>query len=213
MRITVFGAAGSVGRSVVLEALSRGHEVTGVVRHSRRFAELPPGTHARVGDARYRDDVVAATEGQDVAIAATRPAHGQEHDLVVATAGLLDGVAKTGVRLLAVGGAGSLLVPGGDGLTVVDTPEFPASWRPIADACDAQLDAYRAAPESVDWTYLSPPALLEPGKRTGRYRLGTDHLVVGANGESRISVDDLAAALLDEAEDPRHRRMRFTVGY
>ncbi|MEO3885387.1 hypothetical protein [Nonomuraea sp. B5E05] len=103
-------------------------------------------------------------------------------------------------------------MPGTGGLTVVDTPDFPPSWRPIALACEAQLAACRAAPRA-DWTYLSPPALLEPGERTGRYRLGADELLVGADGRSVISMEDLAVALLDEAERPRHRRCRFTVAY
>jgi putative NADH-flavin reductase len=88
----------------------------------------------------------------------------------------------------------------------------PAAWRPIALACNAQLDACRAE-QGVDWAYLSPPALLEPGERTGRYRLGAGELLVDAAGRSAISMEDFAVALLDEAERPRHRRVRFTVAY
>ncbi|NUS85703.1 MAG: NAD(P)H-binding protein [Streptomyces sp.] len=210
MRITVFGAAGSVGSRVVAEALSRGHEVTAVVRNPGPLGDLPAGATARVGDAADVDDVVRLSTGQDLVITATRPAPGSEDELVTATKALLAGVASGGVRLLVVGGAATLTVPGTGGTLVVDGPDFPADWRGIALACAEQLEACRAESEA-DWTYLSPAALLEPGERTGTYRLGTDELLVDADGISRISMEDLAVALLDEAEHPRHRRTRFTV--
>ncbi|MEW1845125.1 NAD(P)H-binding protein [Nonomuraea angiospora] len=212
MRITVFGAAGAVGGRVVTEALARGHEVTAVVRDPARLPLLPAAAHARAGDASDVADVAALSAGQDLVISATRPAPGHEADLVTTAEALLAGVARTGVRLLLVGGAAGLTVPGAGGLTVVETPDFPPSWRPIALACNAQLEVCRAEP-GVDWAYLSPPALLEPGERSGRYRLGRDELLVDAGGRSAISMEDLAVALLDEAERPRHRRARFTVAY
>jgi uncharacterized protein len=116
------------------------------------------------------------------------------------------------VRLLAVGGAATLTLPDAPGLTVVEGPDFPLSLRPIALACAEQLDLYRAETD-VDWAYLSPPAVLEPGPRTGAYRLGADELLVDAAGSSAISMEDLAVALVDEAEIPKHHRTRFTVGY
>lgn len=212
MRITVFGAAGNVGSRVVTEALSRGHEVTAVVRDSARFPQLHEQARAEVGDASNPEDVARLSAGQDLVIGATRPAPGSEGDLVKATEGLLAGLAGTGVRLLVVGGAGSLILPGTNGVTVIDGPDFPADWRGIALACNAQLEACRAETE-VDWAYLSPSALLEPGTRTGTYRLGTDELLVDADGNSAISMEDLAVVLLDEAERPRHHRTRFTAGY
>ncbi|MET9246042.1 NAD(P)H-binding protein [Nonomuraea sp. NPDC003709] len=212
MRITVFGAAGAVGGRVVAEALARGHEVTAVVRDPARFPLLPPAAHARTGDASDIGDVAALSAGQDLVVSATRPAPGHEADLVTTAKALLAGAARAGVRLLLVGGAAGLTVPGTGGLTVVETPDFPPSWRPIALACNAQLEVCRAEP-GVDWAYLSPPALLEPGERTGRYRLGGDELLVDAEGRSAISMEDFAVALLDEAEHPRHHRARFTIGY
>lgn len=214
MRITVFGAAGNVGSRVVAEALSRGHEVTAVVRDSARFSELPVAVRASAGDASNIEDVVKLSTGQDVVISAMRPAPGRESDLVTTTKTLLAGLAKTGVRLLVSGGAGSLTVPGGGGTTVLDDPNFrpPAAVQDLARACVDQLDACRAETE-VDWAYLSPAALLEPGERTGNFRLGTDELLVDAEGRSRISMEDLAVALLDEAERPKHHRTRFTAAY
>ncbi|MFD9789978.1 NAD(P)-dependent oxidoreductase [Streptomyces sp. NPDC059070] len=212
MRITVFGAAGSVGSRVVAEALSRGHEVTAVVRDPARFPALHPGALARTGDAADPADIARHSAGQDLVISATRPPQGSEGDLVTLTEALLAGLAGTGVRTLVVGGAGTLTLPGGDGATVVDDPDFPADWRPIADACTEQLAVCRAE-TGVDWAYLSPAALLQPGERTGTYRLGADELLVDGEGVSAISMEDLAVALLDEAEEPRHHRARFTVAY
>ncbi|MFI6049988.1 NAD(P)-dependent oxidoreductase [Streptomyces violascens] len=210
MRVAVFGAAGSVGSRVVAEALARGHEVTAVARDASRFPALHPDAEPAAGDARHAEDVARIAAGHDVVITATRPAAGSEAELSVATKGLLAGLAGTGIRILVVGGAGSLNTPGGT--TVADAPDFPPSWRPIALACDEQLAVCRAE-TGVDWAYLSPAAMLEPGVRTGAYRLGADDLIVDAEGNSAISMEDLAVALLDEAETPRHHRTRFTVGY
>jgi putative NADH-flavin reductase len=212
MRIIVFGAGGNVGGRVVAEAMSRGHTVTAVVRDPARFPFLPLGVVAKTGDAADTDDVATLSAGHDVAITATRPALGREHELVAVAEAVLAGVARTGVRLLVVGGAATLALPGGDGATVIDGPDFPSSLLPIALACVDQLAACRAA-TGHDWAYLSPPAVLEPGERTGRYRLGVDELLVDADGRSAISMEDLAVALLDEAEQPRHHRARFTVAY
>ncbi|AUY48029.1 NAD(P)H-binding protein [Streptomyces sp. CB01881] len=211
MRITVFGATGNVGSRVVAEALARGHQVTAVLRDPARPHSLPGAATIATGDARTAEDVTRLATGQDVVISATRPAPGSEGELATATKGLLAGMAGTGARLLAVGGAGSLTLPGG-GATVIDGPDFPPGWLPIALACNEQLALYRADTE-VDWAYLSPAALLEPGVRTGRYRLGRDELVVDADGTSAISMEDLAVALLDEAEQPAHHRTRFTAAY
>ncbi|MFF2041386.1 NAD(P)-dependent oxidoreductase [Kitasatospora sp. NPDC058170] len=212
MNITVFGATGNVGSRVVAEALARGHRVTAVVRNPAKPHGLPAAAAIAVGDARHPQDVARLAAGQDAVISATRPAPGSESELAAATRGLLAGLAGTGVRLLAVGGAGSLALPGGDGATVVDDPDFPPAWLPIALACNEQLDLHRLDTE-VDWAYLSPAALLEPGERTGRYRLGRDELLVDADGTSAISMEDLAVVLLDEAETPAHHRTRFTAAY
>jgi putative NADH-flavin reductase len=197
MRITVFGATGAVGREVVAEARARGHEV--------RAASRSTGA-----DATDVADVTRLSAGQNLVISATRPGPGHEHELVAVTRALLTALRGTETRLLVVGGAGTLLTS--QGVLVQDAPDFPAAIRPIALACTEQLALYRAESE-VDWTYLSPASFLEQGPRTGEFRLGGDHLITDEAGESRISTGDLAVALLDEAERPKHRRTRFTVGY
>ncbi|NED95114.1 NAD(P)H-binding protein [Phytoactinopolyspora alkaliphila] len=213
MRITVFGATGNVGHHIVTEALTRGHDVTAVVRDLSRRGSLPPGIRIRSGDATNVDDVAELAAGQDVVVSATRPPAGQEADLVITAKALLAGLAHSPARLMLVGGAASLVVPGTGGRIALDDPRyvFP-EYRPIALACAEQLDTLRADPV-VDWTYLSPPARLEEGSRTGRFRVGTDELLTDADGESVISVPDLAAALVDEVERPKHRRSRFTAAY
>src|SRR5207245_11451268 len=114
-------------------------------------------------------------------------------------------------RLLLVGGAGSLEVR--PGLQLVDTLEFPAAWRPVALAHRDALAVYRAAPPGLDWTYFSPAALIEPGKRTGTYRTGNEQLLTDRMGKSRISAEDFAVALLDEVERPAHVPQQITAPY
>jgi len=214
MHITVFGAAGGVGSRVVGEACARGHRVTAVSRDAARLRGLPDGVEVRAGDATDSDAVAELSAGRDLVISATRPGAGREDELVAVAEGLLAGLARAGVRLLVVGGAGNLTVPGTHGRTVMQMPDFPDDWLPIALACDAQWRVFEArAAGPVDWAYLSPPAVLEPGDRRGIYRVGTDELLTDAQGSSCISMEDLAVALLDEAERPKHHRTRFTVAY
>lgn len=213
MKITVFGAAGEVGRRIANEALARGHAVTGVVRTKAQFALLPEGVKPCAADVLDMTQLVRTIEGQDVLISALRPPQGHEHALVTLTGSVLDAAAAEGVRALVVGGAGRLLLLERGGETVLSAPDFlPESVVPIARACQAQYELCLSE-RRVDWTYLSPPAMLEPGARTGRYRLGTDTLMVDEHGASRISIEDFAVAMLDEAEAPKHLRRAFTVGY
>ena len=142
----------------------------------------------------------------------TGPPSMLEPFLVAATEGLLASLRGSDTRLLVVGGAGSLTLPGTDGLTLAETADLPEEIRPIALAGCAQLAACQAD-EQVDWSYLSPPASLEPGERTGQYRRGGDELLTDEAGVSAISMEDFAVTLLDEAEQPQHHRRRFTVAY
>lgn len=213
MKITVLGAAGNVGRRVVNEALSRGHQVTAVVRKTASFNAVPSAANAVVGDVNNIEDVANASAGQDVVISAIRPVPGDKNSSDLTTATLMDGLAQSGVRLLVVGGAATLTVPGTGGKTVIEDPNFlPATARPIGQASADQLQACRAETR-VDWAYLSPPAQLMPGERTGHYRLGSDELLLDAQGNSSISMEDIAVVLLDEAESPSQHRTRFTAAY
>jgi uncharacterized protein len=137
--------------------------------------------------------------------------HGQAPETLPAAArALLEGLSRAGVgRLIVLGGAGSLEVA--PGVRVLDSPEFREEWRPDALAQAEALELYRSATTDVDWTYVSPAAVMVPGERTGAYRTGEDRLLVDESGDSRISMEDFAVALLDEAESAEHVRRRFTV--
>lgn len=211
MNITIFGATGKVGSRVIAEAVSRGHAVTAVARKTDRPDSLPAAVDFRSGDIGNVDDVISLSNGRDVVINATRPANPQ--DAVLTTREFMKGLAKTQVRTLIVGGAAGLTVPGKDGKTVLDDPRYLApAFRHVGEASLAQYGAC-IDERRVNWTYLSPPASLFPGSRTGHYRLGTDELLLDADDKSRLSMEDLAVVLLDEAEQPRHQHMRFTAAY
>tara|TARA_R110002095_G_scaffold215536_1_gene210058 strand:- start:440 stop:1081 length:642 start_codon:yes stop_codon:yes gene_type:complete len=213
MKITVLGAAGKVGLRVVREALSRGHEVTAVVRNPDSVDDLPTASRTCLGDVDNIEDVVNVSAGQDVVISAIRPVpyNKQQNDLTTQT--LMNGLAETGVRLLVVGGAATLTVPGAGGKTVMeDTSFLPVGARPIGQASADQLQACQAEIR-VDWVYLSPAAQLSPGERTGNYRLGRDELLLDSSGNSSISMEDLAVVLIDEAEIAKHHQTRFTAAY
>ncbi|MEU4343347.1 NAD(P)H-binding protein [Nocardia sp. NPDC023852] len=210
MKIAVVGATGMVGSRVVKEAARRGHDLIAVFRKERPAA-LPPGVTGVEGDANDPDHMSRLFSGTDAIVAATRPAPGREHTVATTTTALLDAAATARTRILIVGGAAPLQIPGRLDRLVIDSPEYvPEAIRTIAAASVAQWESCRAHP--ANWVYLSPPALLEPGRRTGNYRRGTTTLITSADGASRISVEDLAAAVLDELENPRETK-HFTVGY
>ena len=213
MKITILGATGNAGSRLVTEALSRGHEVTAVVRNSDSSNDLPAAAMVRTGDVGNVEDVTKVSAGQDVVISAIRPAPGHENDMTPTTRSLMDGLAKTGVRLLVVGGAATLRVPSTDGKTVIEDSNYlPVSARHIGKASADQLEVCLAETR-VDWAYLSPAAQFAPGERTGNYRLGNDELLIDAEGISKISMEDAAVVLLDEAERSRHHQARFTAAY
>jgi putative NADH-flavin reductase len=212
MNITIFGATGQVGSRIVGEGTARGHRVTAVTR-SGPSPDSPDSATWIAGDARRHRDVRRLSRGQDVVISATSGPRAGGDELAITARALLDGVADTGARLIVVGGAGPLIVPDSGGCLVVDDPRFvSASIRGVAQACVDQLAVLRQD-STVDWTYFSPSAEMTAGRRTGRFRTGTDELIVDADGTSRISLEDVAVAVLDEAEQPRHVRAVLTAGY
>jgi putative NADH-flavin reductase len=203
MKVALIGATGNVGSRILTELLSRGHEVTGIARHPEK---LQPHVRlvAQRGDINDEAGLAQLLARHDAVISSVKFQPVEPRILIEA-------VKRAGVkRLLVVGGAGSLEVA--PNVQLVDTPDFPAAYKPEALAGRDFLNVLRDERE-IDWTFLSPSALFVPGERTGKFRLGTDRLLVGANGESKISFEDYAIALVDELETPRHSRQRFTVGY
>lgn len=194
MKIAVYGATGMIGREVVAEAKRRGHEVTGFSRSG--------GDEVRRADLGDTDTLRQVADEHDAVVISIPPDRkgGPHEPLLQAFDGVVN--ASPNARLLAVVGAGSLEV---DGVALADNPEFPEAYRPEAVTMKKVLDKLRAA-DGLDWTAVSPAPMIQPGERTGAYRTATDTPA----GES-ISSQDLAVAIVDELEDPRHRRERFTA--
>lgn len=203
MKIAIIGAGGNVGQRLVAEALSRGHQVTAIGPNPAKFEGLGNVT-AKAGDITAPEALQTTLAGHDIVISAVRFVRYDASQL-------LEAVRGSGVgRLAVVGGAGSLTSPAG-GL-VMDGPNFPEVALPEARAGAKVLNALKAE-TGIDWTFLSPSAVFTAGKRTGEFRLGADTLLIGVDGKSHISFEDFAVALLDEVEDQKHPRQRFTVGY
>ncbi|MDO9600667.1 MAG: NAD(P)-dependent oxidoreductase [Azoarcus sp.] len=212
MKVALIGATGFVGSALLAEALTRGHQVTALVSRPEKLAARS-GLTALKTDALDSGSLSAQLRGHEAVISAFS-GHAQTEIFNYYLRGIrsiIDATKAAGVpRLLVVGGAASLEVA--PGVKLLDTPEFPAQWKETAAGALEALKLLRAE-EVLDWTFLSPSAHLEPGKRSGKFRLGTDQLLVDAEGNSRISLEDYAVAMIDELEQPAHSRKRFTVGY
>jgi putative NADH-flavin reductase len=216
MKIVLYGATGRQGSRILTELLRRHHDVTAVVRDPDK---LTPNDGLRVeeGDLSDASDIAEMIVGADAVVSAYGPPPGREEELVSVTERLIRAVRQVSEsaspqhvpRLMVVGGAGSLEVA--PGLALVDSEGFPAEFTAIAKAHAKALELLRAS--SIDWTYLSPSAVLAPGERTGSFRLGQDELLLTPQGGSSISMEDYAVALVDELERPQRRGQRFTVGY
>jgi hypothetical protein len=203
MKVALLGATGRTGTRLISELVSRGHQVTAIARHPETLSKQE-GVRATVGDVNNEDALAAAVRGHDAVIHSVKFLDTDAEKVISATR-------KGNVqRLLVVGGAGSLEVA--PGVLLVNGPNFPAEYKPEALAGAAFLNRLRKEKE-LEWTFLSPSALFAPGQRTGKFRLGRDQLLVAADGQSHISMEDFAIALVDELETPKHSRERFTAGY
>ncbi|MFH1523895.1 MAG: NAD(P)-dependent oxidoreductase [Chloroflexota bacterium] len=212
MKFAIIGATGFIGSVILQEALDRGHQVTAIVRHPEKLPQHP-SLIAKKGDVTNEAQAAALIAGHAAVISAYSPKGAVDiyQQYISSYRTIVNAVKKAGVkRLLVVGGAGSLEVA--PGVQLVDTPAIPEEWKPGVLGAREALYLLRAEPE-LDWTFLSPSAVISPGERTGQFRLGTDQLLMDANGQSRITVEDYAVAMLDELENPMHVRQRFTVGY
>jgi putative NADH-flavin reductase len=217
--IALFGTTGMIGQRILNEALSRGHTVTAIARDPSKISEKRPNLTVTAGDILKPESVAAAAGGHDVVVSSYGPRDGDPQQLVTAARSLIEGIkaanqkAGKSIRLIMVGGAASLEVA--PGVILLDAPNFPAAWKGIASAHRDALQVLRAeaGKAGVDWTYFSPAAFIQPGERTGKYRTGTDQLVADAKGESRISAEDYAVALVDEIEKPKFIGRRFTAAY
>jgi len=203
MKIAVVGASGNAGSRIVAELARRGHAVTAIARNPEKIAKLENVT-AKAGDLHDQPSLTRLLAGHDAAISSVHFLDSDPDKLIAA--------AKDSkvARYLVVGGAGSLEVA--PGVRLVTTAGFPAQYKAEAEKGAAFLDRL-AQEKELKWTFLSPSALFTAGERTGKFRLGNDQLLTGADGKSWISFEDFAVALADEIEHPAHIRRRFTVGY
>ncbi len=210
MNVVLYGASGMIGTRILDELTSRGHHVTAVVRDVSRVKTGPLVT-AEKGDIYSSSDVASMVKGADAVISAYGPGvSGDPATVIEATKSLITGLTEAGVkRFIMIGGAASLFVA--PGVTLLDSGHLPKEWTGIATAHKEALEILR--PSDLEWTSLSPAAFIQPGERTGKFRLGQDDLIVDDKGVSRISAEDFAIALVDELETPKHIRQRFTAAY
>ena len=216
MKIVLIGSTGFVGSAILKEALHRGHEVTAIVRNPVKIKEQK---NLKVAETDIMDsgELSKIIKGNDVVVSAynagwTNP---ELYDnFMKGSQSIQEAVKKSGVkRLIINGGAGSLFIA--PNVQLVDTPEFPDAFKPGASAARDYLNILKRE-DQLDWTFVSPAIELNPGaphERRGAYRTGLDNPVFDADHRSRISVEDLAVAILDEVENPKHIRVRFTVAY
>ncbi|MFD5226636.1 NAD(P)-dependent oxidoreductase [Microbacterium sp. NPDC058342] len=211
-RIVVIGGTGYAGSHIAREAVTRGHDVT-VVSRSVPDAAVD-GVRYVQGSALEIGSLGDVLDGADAVVSSLSPRGDMENAVLDALRGLVGELAGTPTRLGVIGGAGgSLVAPGGPRLFDQD---FPEEYRHEAQVGIDSLELLQASDESLDWFFIHPAEVFGPwaeGERTGSYRDGGDVLVRAADGTSTISGADFAIAVVDEIEDPKHRRGRFTVGY
>lgn len=217
MKIALIGATGFVGTALLKEALDRDHQVIAIARHTDKITEENTNltkVKADIFDAKY---LTTQLHDQDIVISAYNPGWTNPNiydDYIRGAEAIQQATRQAGVkRLLVIGGAGSLFIA--PDLQLVDSPEFPDDWKAGAKAARDYLNILKTE-KKLDWTFLSPAIEMNAGAphdRKGTYRTGTDQPVFDENNRSFITVEDLAVAIVDEVETPRHIRRRFTIGY
>jgi uncharacterized protein len=211
MKVVIIGASGGIGSYIRDEALARGYQVTAIVRHPEKITVKNPLLSVVKADI-FKDKVDKLVKGHDAVISAYNPGRDNPdiyNEYIKGARAIISGVKKSGIkRLLVVGGAGSLEVA--PSVQLLDTMD--ASDQKKGGPLATRETLYMLRKEKdLDWTFLSPPLKIKPGKRTGHYKVGKDQLLKDKDGESKISTQDYAVAMIDELEHPQHQRERFTV--
>jgi len=214
-KILLIGASGFVGSAILNEAINRDYKVTAVVRNPEKITLENENLSVIKADVSSAETVAELSKSFDTVVSAynpgwTNPNIAEETASVYNS--ILAGVKKAGVkRLLCVGGAGSLF--SAPGVRLMETGAIPEAFMPAVKAlADFYLDVLTNETE-IDWVFFSPAGSIAPGERTGRFRLGKDDLLVSKDGNSNISVEDYAVAMIDEVENKKHHQERFTIGY
>ena len=213
--VVLIGASGFVGTAILNELLNRGHKVTAIVRDPAKVTASNPNLKVIQADVTDTDVLIEASKGKDAVISAYNPGWKNPNiyeETLKNYPLIVDSVKKAGVeRLLIVGGAGTLFYA--PGKMVMDADDIPAKLLPgIKSLGEFYLNTLRKE-NDIDWIFLSPAANMTPGERTGKFRIGKDDLVVDVNGDSNISVEDYAVAMVDELEQKKYHKERFTIGY
>jgi hypothetical protein len=209
MNVILYGATGKSGSRILKELLSRGHKVTAVARDTSKLNGVN-GLTVKKDDLSDVNKIAEVIKGADAVISAYAPPADDTDALVGVTKRQIEAVKKAGVgRLIVVGGAGGLEIK--PGVSLIESGYLPEPYLPIATSHVKALDLLKKS--EIDWTYFAPAGFFEPGERTGKFRLGKDELISNDKGESRISMEDYAIALVDELENPKHRKQRFSIGY
>lgn len=216
MKIALIGASGFVGKALLKELESRGHKVTAIARNPDN---IEANTTTKVVQADVTDEAALADslKGNDAVVSAYNAGWTNPNiyeDFLKGSKAIQHAVKKSGVnRFFFIGGGGSLYVA--PDTQLVDTPQFPAEWKQGALAARDYLNVLKEE-KDLDWTFLSPSIEMHQGTsgtRKGEYRTGLDNPVFNDEGRSVISVEDMSIAVVDELENPKHIRQRFTVGY
>lgn len=213
--IALIGATGFVGSAILTEALNRGFHVQGIVRNIEGINIKEKNFGALQADVMDTDRLSELLKGHDAVISAYNPGWSNPNiyeDTLKGYRSILDAVKKAGIqRFQMVGGAGSLFVA--PNVTLISSGKIPLKLRPGIESLAKVLTDYLLPEQELDWVFFSPAANLSNGTRTGEYRLGKDDMIFDSRGESEISVEDYAKAMIDELENPQHHRERFTIGY
>ena len=216
--VVLIGASGFVGNAILNELLNRGHHVTAIVREKAKVKVNSPKLEVKEIDVENVPVIVDTLKGADAVISAYNPGWSNPNiyeDTLRVYPKILDEVKAAGIkRLLIVGGAGTLFVK--PGVRLVDTGLLPEAWLPGVKSLGKFFLETLVNEKDLDWVFFSPAANLgnlTTGIRTGKFRLGKDDLIVDKKGDSFISVEDYAMAMVDELEQENHHQEGFTIGY
>lgn len=215
MKITLIGATGFIGSKTLEETLNKGYQVTAVLRDPSKLKVEHPNLKKIQGDIFDTEELAKIISGSEAVLDSYNPGWTDPNireNMINGSLSILNATKKAGVkRIIVMGGAGSLEVQ--PGVQLIDTPEFPKEYFAGADGARQILNHLRSENE-LEWTFLSPSAVIEPeGTKTGKYRFSKESLLVDSNGHSHISLADLVKAFVDELEERKYVKQRFTVGY
>lgn len=217
MKVALIGASGFVGQHILQELINRKHTVTAIVRNPEKITTKDLLLTVIKADVLQEDEVATSVKNNDAVVSAYNAGWANPniyHEFIAGCKSIQAGVKKAGIkRLIIIGGAGSLYVA--PGVQIIDTPQFPEEFKPGASAARDYLKMIQEE-KDLDWTFFSPAIEMSPahpGTRTGTYRTATDNPVFDENGRSRLSVEDVAVAIVDELENQKFSRTRFTAAY